>query len=195
MSSGRPEVISEDKQVTRKVTEAFGETYTLERQSDPTRKFELSVLCFHGQPAPGISSYSTIGLWRTPLEPDPHTRLELVGAFPSDKEGFSAVLATAAFRIMRTQKPIGPGDVFPGYMREWYPKCTVPHLFFTLPSTWAQESLLPFRMGNLEVSFLQALPISDGEYDYLSEHGEDSLEIKLIQNNIDFYDLKRKSAV
>jgi len=71
----------------------------------------------------------------------------------------------------------------------------VPHLFFTMPSTWGEGALDEMTMGNLEVRFLQILPIAQSEYEYLLEHGEDALEMKLIGGAVDFYDLKRKAAV
>ena len=198
MSNTRPEVVSEDKQIARIVAAAFGGLTTTERHLDSTRKLEISILCAPNRPIPGINSYSTIGLWRTPLDPAPQSppvRLELVGAFPADKEGFQEILASAAFRMIRTRKAAAPGHVFPDYVREWYPKSTVPHLFFTVPSTWDEGTLDEMRMGNLEVQFLQVLPIAQTEYDYLLEHGEDALELKLIESAVDFYDLKRKTAV
>ncbi len=198
MSYGKPEVVSEDKQVVRKVSGAFGGTVSIERHLDATRKFEVSILCAPDRPISGINSYSTVGLWRTALEALPnHTpvRLEIVAAFPSDKEGFREILASAAFRIMRTRRHAAAGHVFADYVREWYPKSTVPHLFFTVPSTWEEDALDDMTMGNLELQFLQILPITQGEYEFLMEHGEDALEMRLIGAAVDFYDLKRKSAV
>ena len=198
MPNGKPEVVSEDKQITRKVAVAFGGQTTTERHLDSTRKLEISILCASNCPSPGVNSYSTIGLWRTSLE---HAidavpvRLELVAAFPADKEGFREVLAAAAFRIVRTRKAAAPGHVFADYVHEWYPKATVPHLFFSVPSSWEEDALNEVRVGSLEVQFLQILPISQTEYDFLLEHGEDSLELKFIDQAVDFYDLKRKSAI
>lgn len=198
MSTGKPEVVSEDKQVVRKVSAAFGGTQSIERHLDLTRKFEISILCAPDRPIHGVNSYSTVGLWRTALEALPNNepvRLEIVAAFPADKDGFREILASAAFRVQRTRKAATAGQVFPDYVREWYPKSTVPHLFFTMPSTWGEGALDAMTMGNLEVRFLQILPIAQSEYEYLLEHGEDALEMKLIGGAVDFYDLKRKAAV
>lgn len=198
MTNGKPEVVSEDKQIARKVALAFGSQTTTERHLDSTRKLEISILCVSNCPIPGVNSYSTVGLWRTSLEHGPDAlpvRLELVAAFPAEKDGFREVLAAAAFRIMRTRKAAAPGHVFPDYVHEWYPKATVPHLFFSVPSSWEEDALSEVQMGNLEVQFLQILPISQPEYDFLLEHGEDALELKFIAGAVDFYDLKRKSAI
>ena len=198
MPNGKPEVVSEDKQITRKVALAFGGQTTTERHLDSTRKLEISILCASNCPIPGVNSYATIGLWRTSLEHAPDAlpvRLELVAAFPANKDGFREVLAAAAFRIIRTRKAAAPGHAFPDYVHEWYPKATVPHLFFSVPSSWEEDALNEMRMGNLEVQFLQILPISQAEYDFLLEHGEDALELKFIDGTVDFYDLKRNSVI
>jgi hypothetical protein len=177
---------------------AFGGPPTLQRISHVTRKYETTVLSVPGHPEPELSSLATIGLWRTPLTAPKvleTQRLELVGIFDSAKEGCLEVLAAAAFRIMRTKKYLTPGNVIQDCLHEWYPKASVPHLYFVDASQWSFPQLKPAVMGTLTIRFLEALPITEAEYQFLQEHGSRALEAKLLGASSRLWDLKRPSSV
>ena len=198
MELNRPEIVSEDKHIERLLANAFGGPPNLQRISHVTRKYETTVLSVPGHPEPELSSLATIGLWRTPLTAPKvleTQRLELVGIFDSAKEGCLEVLAAAAFRIMRTKKYLTPGNVIQDCLHEWYPKASVPHLYFVDASQWSFPQLKPAVMGALTIRFLEALPIAEAEYQFLQEHGTRALEAKLLGASARLWDLKRPSSV
>ena len=81
----------------------------------------------------------------------------------------------------------------PGYVADFLPSTTVPHLYFSAPFLW-ESSLKTLDCGTKKVSWLLAVPISDAEYEYLIEHGDSALEDLLEKQRIDIFDLTRSSA-
>ncbi len=198
MDHSKPEIVSEDGLIERALTHAFTGPTTLYPHSDQTRKFEIKILSAFNRPEHGQISLGTIGLWRTPLIPHKNaapTRLELFGIFAAGKEGCIDILSSAAFRIMRTHESIEPGTVFLDYIHPWYPKATVAHLYFAKPGNLHTIQLDEIRMGNLNVRFLEVIPITPTEHDYLLKHGADALEGALLGSAVDLSDLKRNPAV
>jgi antitoxin YqcF len=163
-----------------------------------TEKVSVDLLRCVDRPYGEVTSYSTIGLSDSPMfkEDDMEfpTRLEIAGACATAAEFFPNILASAAFCIMRTQKLYSPGSVMPGYVREYYPSTTVPHLYFTAPFLW-EDSLKTLDCGTKKVSWLLVVPISDGEQEYLREHGDNALEDLFEKHQIDIFDLNRASVV
>jgi antitoxin YqcF len=148
-------------------------------------------------PSDGVTSYSSIRLsdysMRTADGTELATRLELAGACATVADLFPNVLASAAFRIMRARTLYGPGSVMPGYVSEYYPSTTVPHLYLTAPFLW--EELTTLECGSKQVSWLLVVPISEREKEYLEAHGDDALEDLFEKHQIDVFDLDRASVV
>jgi len=198
METGKPEIVSEDKQIERLLENTFAGLAVTQRLVHQTRKYEVSILSVAGRPEPELSTLATIGLWRTLLT-GPKTvdtsRLELVGIFESAKDGCREILATAAYKIMRTHKQLVPGSAFQDCVHDWYPKANVPHLYFVEAAKWSFPRLRPSQMGNLNIHFLQALPITQSEFEYLQEHGNRALESKFLAAAVNHWDFKRKACV
>ena len=198
MDNLKPAIISEDRQIERTLAQTFAGPITLHTRTDNTRKFEVSILSAHNRPAQGLVYLGTIGLWRTPLLSHKNSRpsrLELFGIFAASKDGCLDILASAAFRVMRTHEQIDAGTVFLDYVHPWYPKATVAHLYFADPGRLHAIPLDEIRMGNLSVRFLELIPITPSEHDYLLQHGADALEGALLGGAADLSDLKRNPAV
>jgi hypothetical protein len=198
MDPGKPEIVSEDKQIERLLADAFGGPPQVFRVFHITRKYEVEVLAVPESPEPDLCSLGTMGLWRTPLIAPkfPETsRVELAGIFELNREGAREVLAAAAFRIMRTQKPVPSGTIFLNCLHDWYPKATVPHLFFVPANLWSFPHLQPTRMGALQIQFLQVIPITESESLFAQEHGSQALEAKLLGASANIADLKRNACL
>lgn len=198
MDLSRPEIVSEDKQIERLLAAAFDGDPQIFRVFHITRKYEVDILAVPQSPEPDLCSLGTIGLWRTtllgPKIPDT-SRIELTGIFEINREGAREVLAAAAFRIMRTQKPVPSGSVFLNCLHDWYPKATVPHLFFVPANLWSFPHLQPTKMGPLQIQFLQAIPITESENQFIQDHGAQALEAKLLGASTNIADLKRNACL
>jgi len=198
METGKPEIISEDKQIERLLSNAFGGPPLIFRVSHNTRKYEISTLVVPGRPEPELCSLATIGLWRTPLTGPNATetsRLELTSLFEVSREGAREVLAAAAFKIMRTHKFVSAGTVFMNCLHDWYPKSTVPHIYFVDANFWSFPNLQPIRMGALHIQFLQTIPITESECQFVQEHGSPALESRLLGSSTNIWDLKRAPCI
>ena len=198
MDNLKPEIISEDRQIERALAHAITGPNTHHTSTDSTRKFKVFILGSPHRPTQGLVSLGTMGLWRTPLlshnNSRPH-RLEFFGIFAANKDGCLDILASAAFRVMRTHEQIDTGTVFVDYVHTWYPKATVSHLYFAEPGSLHPMQLDEIRMGNLSVRFLEVIPITPSEHIFLLKHGPSELEGALLGSAADLSDLKRNPAV
>ncbi len=198
-NSGRYDmsVSVENKALAKHAWMAFGGTPTVRAYHHDTEKMSVDVLRCDDRPSAGVTSYSTIKLSDHPmLKADGTefpTRLELVGACATADEFFPNVLASAAFCIIRTPKVYFPGSVLPGYVRQYYPSTTVPHLYLTAPFLWV-DYLTTLECETKSVSWLLVVPISDGEQSYLAKRGDSALEDLFVQHQIDIFDLNRVSV-
>lgn len=191
-------VSAENKVIARHVLNAFGGTPKVQAYHHGVEALSVDVLRCDNRPCAGVTSYSTIGLSDHPMctvDGDEFaTRLELAGACATTAELFLEILGSAAFCILRSRKIYAPGDALPGYVSEYYPSTTVPHLYLTAPFLWEDE-LTTLRCETKSVSWLLAVPISDGELAYLRKQGDSNLEDVFEEQQIDIFDLYRVGVV
>lgn len=180
--------------LSRQISLALGSAcdhYTL---ADRTRKFEIGLLAAVGRPEAELSSLVTLGLWQTALT-GTLERMELAGIFASDKQGCREVLAAAAFKTMRTHQAIRHGTILVNCLHDWYPKASVPHLYFVPAELWSFPQLRPIVLGDITVKFLEALPITEAEKALVEEKGGPMLEGLLLGAAANLWDLRRASVV
>ncbi len=193
----RKPVSEQNKIIARYVTGAFGGTPHVREFVHDTEPLTIDILWCDDRPVERATSYSTIGLSGYPMRSNGDeypTRLEIAGACGSDAKKFPNVLSTAAFIVMRSGRLFSPGAVIPDCVSEYYQESTVPHLYFTSPFLW-EDSLKTMELSSRKVSWLLAMPISQAEYDFLHERGDEELEKEFVKRQIDIYDLGRPSAV
>jgi len=58
-----------------------------------------------------------------------------------------------------------------------------------------EDKLEDFRVDDKIVNFLLAIPISDHELEFKNKNGSEALEDLFQENEVDVFDLDRKSAV
>jgi antitoxin YqcF len=189
-------VSAENREIARHALYAFGGAPSVHAYYHDTEKLSVDLLRCVDRPCRGITSYSTIGLSDHPMLKDGAafpTRLEIAGACATSADSFANVLASAAFCVMRTGMLCYPGRALPGYVREYFPSTTVPHLYFTAPFLW-EDRLKTLNCGSKSVSWLLVVPISDAEREHLEKHGDDALEELFQMHEIDIFDLSRASV-
>lgn len=120
-------------------------------------------------------------------------RVEFVAVAQKEYELFPNILSTCCFHIINSHYACYPGVVYPNVIKLFYPEFNMKHLMLTNPYTWDSEFTLD--MGDCIVTWLEALPISDSEYEYIREHGSDAFEDYLEQQEVDLLDLNRPSVV
>lgn len=163
---------------------------------DKDEKSEIHVLHSTETPEEGLISFATVGLSDYPddsYEVDPPLGVEIVSV--SNLPDFGEVVSTAAFCVINSGYRVQPGAVFPGVVRLHHPDTTVPNLMFLDPYLWDEEDLASRVYGDKTVAFLQAVPVSDAETEYVLENGSDALSALFEEKDPDFIDLQRPSVV
>ena len=186
-----------DKQIAKDVRAVFGGAQCrVINYLDKDEKSEIHVLHSTETPEEGLISYCTIGLSGYPddsYEVDPPLGVEIVTV--SNLPDFGEVVSTAAFCVINSGYRAQPGAVFPGVVRLHHPDTTVPNLMFIHPYLWDDEALRSRVYGDRTVAWLQAVPISDAETEYVLENGADALSALFEEHDPDFIDLGRASIV
>jgi hypothetical protein len=188
---------ADNKALARHAVAAFGGKPKVIEYRHDHLPLRVDVLQCAESPDPELVSYATIGLSDTPLMFNGSvypTRVELVGACGSEYDLFPNILSSAAFHMMRNAQLYPPGSLLRDYVPVYYPDTTVPHLYFTAPFTW-EEKLQTLTLEQKQVAWLMAVPVSDGEAEYLEEHGDEELERLLEEKNAEYYNLHRPSCV
>ncbi len=121
---------------------------------------------------------------------EPAAHVELAAACASDWPLFPNILAAAAMLLVRRQKEVKPGDAVRDVVAEFYPRATVAHLYLARPFLWGQR-LQVLRGEAKNITWLLAVPVTNGELLCLETQGDDGLEQHYRQRRIDMYSLGR----
>ena len=189
-------VSEENKTIARFILQVLGGKPSVSKYWDDGKESNIDLLSTINRPSDGITSYSTIGLSNHSIgftvEEKP-LRVEILGANATENRGFPNILATCAFNVINSKKSISPGEVFQDIVALYYPDSEMKHVLFTNPFLW--ESLKSIELPEKTVAWLLAVPISTSEYLYSLDKGIDALEDLFEQEDIDIFDIERKSVV
>ncbi len=187
----------ENKAVANHVLHAFGGAPMVNQFVHDNLPLTVDILRCQDRPIEGVTSYSTLGLSDYPMiyeKGEYPARVEIAGACATANEAFSNLLSWVAFDIMRNQRFVYPGATMLNLVTKYFPDTANKHFYFTAPYLW-EDSLKTLKLETKTVAWLLAFPISQSEYQYLLENGDDALENKCEQAQIDIFDLGRASCV
>ncbi len=197
MSQRDSPISPENKKIARHVASVFGGIPRVNEYGNVSETRTVGILSCRDRPVEGVTSYSTIRLSDNAMpwgEQEFPARLELAGGCKNVATLFPNLLASAAFHIMQSDAVYHPGAVIPELVRQSEVSSTLPHLYLTAPFLWG-EALNMLDCGTKHVTWLLAMPISEGEYTYLQHHGEDAFEHLLEDQEVDVFDPARPSVV
>jgi hypothetical protein len=103
------------------------------------------------------------------------------------------ILSTCAFYVSKDKWNCQPGSVFMRMVNFYYKK-EMQHIMFVEPFLWA-DKLVPLKLESKTVHWLLAVPISESEMQYKIANGFDKLQNLFIDNNVNIFDLDRKSVI
>lgn len=103
------------------------------------------------------------------------------------------ILATASFYITKNNWTCQPGTVYKSIIQDYY-NTELKHILFTSPFLW-EDKLSNLSFDNKEIHPLLLIPISDKELEYKLSNGYSALERLFEENEIDIFDLDRKSIL
>jgi hypothetical protein len=169
----------------------------ISRYWDENEKSSVYILEAADCPQRGVTSYATIGLSDHPLMfkgKEFDTRVELVGACSSSFAGFANLLSTAAFCVINSGWFCAPGIIFPDIVSIYKSSKTLSDIYFAHPFLWG-DRLKSTLIGDRQLAWLLAVPVSKEETAFAQSHGPEQLEALFEERNIDIYDLNRATVV
>jgi antitoxin YqcF len=164
---------------------------------DDDHRSDVYVLEAANSPQQGVTSYATVGLSDHPLmfqDKEFDTRVEIIGACGSKFPDFGNVLATLAFCVINSKWFCAPGIIFPDIMKMYGLSLTLCDIYFAHPFLW-DDRLKSTRLGEKDIAWLLAVPISKEESAFAQEFGPKKLEELFSEKDIDIYNLNRASVV
>ena len=187
----------ERRTVAKTILDGFQGTPRVFAFQDEKQKISIDLLACGDQPQQDVTSYATIGLFEHSIgyEMDgKDLRLELFGVCQSSVDVFANMLVTSAFHMIQSGEIASYGAVFKDNVKMYLPESKMKHILFLPPSAWTHvfEAL---ELGNRMVAWLQAVPISEAEYQFLLSHEVEELEALFEEKRIDLSDLQRNSVV
>ena len=186
-----------NKTIAKKIFKVIGGTPKVIRYHDDDDKSQIDIFIGIDRPQTGVSTYSTIGLSEYSIDLQAKNgrsiRVEFVGACENVADKFPNVIGTCAFNIINDKYSCKPGTVYPNVIKAYYENIEMKHIYFTAPFLW--DTLDSIVLDDRIVTWLLAIPISDKEYSYRESYGDDALEKLFEENDIDIFNIKRKSVL
>jgi antitoxin YqcF len=190
----------ENKSIAKLALTAFGENpeaKIITYREDDNEASYIPILICPDSPDDNSTSYSTVGLSDYPMfqnQTEFPARIEIVGVCNNIIRWFPNLLAACAFHIIHTGWLCRPGTVLKNANSECSEDTIFKHVYFTAPFLW-EESLRTLDFSTKRVAWLLAIPITDQEYNFIRSHGDEKFEDLLELNEVDIFDLNRKSVI
>ncbi len=193
-----------DKKIFDHLMSTFGrapkkEECDVHAYHDEAESESVRILRCSNVPLEGADTFATLTLSTHTLKDEEGEErdfgVELV-AVAADFKEMANVLSTASFNIIKDGWLIEPYMIFPDLMAMYLPNGTMQHIMFIDPlgGVW-EKDLESWHGGKMPVAFLQALPISESEYQYAVKHGQEELLDKIIAQEAEIYDVTRQAVV
>jgi tetratricopeptide (TPR) repeat protein len=165
-------------------------TQRYHHSSHPERYVDIGRIA--SSPAPGTTTFVTLGLSNAEWEEPERPRIELVLATTVDLDVCAQILANLAFHLAETRFFPEPGtmvrDVV-GALKTGELSDRLPHVYVQSPKAWHLD--LPLDEGPPAITLAQVVPISEQEYQVWRGLGAQRFEQQLIDRGIDIAELGR----
>lgn len=190
-------VSNESKVVARTIRDVFGGNPKVICYWNKNNSKYVDILSSQNTPDEGITSYSTVSLsehGQGITSGNKPLNVEILGACANEIECFPNIIAFCAFTLMNGQQKLYPGALVKNVISYHLPDVNMKHILFITPFLWDNEpETIDFE--DKYVTWLQAIPISDSEYNYALKHSPDELVSIFEEKQIDIFDINRSSAV
>jgi len=153
----------------------------------------IGVASCSDSPVEGVTAVGTLGL------SDHHlgmgtVRVELIGAFPSTCSFAPNIAATCAFNAFKDGISTRPDAIHPRVVEVYDPDAKLPHILMVDPFLW-DDGPKTLASDNLQIAWLMMVPITEGERQFASERSVAALTDLFEREQIDIFDLARRSVV
>lgn len=189
-------ISSENKIINKVLRKTFNGLPKYSRLADDNEKSFIDVLSCANYPVPGTTSYGTLGLSDHPVDEVDNTPLgvEFTGCCYSEFDGFINIVATSAFYVINSKYECKPGSILNGVV-SMYISSPMKHIMLVTPFTWEKSLETLYLKPKKIVAWLQLIPISDEEMAYATVNENGALEKILESEQIDIFDISRKSVI
>lgn len=163
--------------------------------NDETLKVPILICPDH--PQQNFTAYATIGLSDYSMRQGNRefpTRLEIISIGNTKIKWLPGALSTAAFYIMKEKWLCHPGATLVDILNGYAIDSDLEHLYFTSPFLW-ETDLKTIELATKQVAWLLAIPITNREYEYRKQYGNEKFEELMEKNNASVFDLTRKSII
>ncbi|WP_166243393.1 suppressor of fused domain protein [Paenibacillus turpanensis] len=191
------QITEQMKEIAKHLAELHGSRPKISRFHDDHKKSMIDIVVMDHHPSEHETTFATVGLHNYDIGyslEDKSLRVEFIGACIDEYEWFGNLLSTCAFNIINSGYSCSPGAIYPNIVAMYDSGLTMKHVMFVSPFLW-EDRLSPFDFEDKYVSWLQAVPISEAEYNYAEQHGSDALEDLFEWSEVDLLDLKRDSVL
>ena len=183
------------RRVAQIAADAVGGDASVHSYRTDDEQTSISVLTCTSAPGDGWMTCSTVNLHVVSnLLDGVDVRVELMVSGRQEDEAVASLVATSAFFVMANGWLAAPGVVFPRLVAEYFPMTSTPHLMWVEPFPYPELSTVQID-GLGAVHWLMGVPISEDERGLLLERGFDTLDARLNEANVEYYDFWRPSSV
>lgn len=148
-----------------------------------------------------IVNYSTVGMayydyghkYQTEDGKEQSLRIEYLGKVYKGQDKYKNLLSASAFDNIIGGYTPGNGVVHEGIVEWYYPESGMKHLLAIPP--FSNEGLQLREGLGCKIMWLQLIPISDKEYQYMKEEGFGALIDKISESKADIIDIQRESTI
>lgn len=155
----------------------------------------IEVTRFADVPEVGLTTYASQGLSNVNW-PDGRPRLEVIFHTTQDTSAAPQIVANAVFHVMDSGFYPAPGTLvrdLVGVIGAGDLSMRLPHAYFSVPRRWRVH--LPLDEGPPAITLTMVVPVSEREYQYWKAHGDDALEARFEEAQMEPADLRRPSVV
>jgi hypothetical protein len=191
-------VSNENKELAKYITTIVGINRTIQRYWDDKNENCIDIFTCDDPIDSEVKFYGTVGLSDYPniiemKNGNENIPIELLVSGYKKYDKIPNILSTCAFYISKDKWNCQPGSVFMR-MVDFYYKKEMQHIIFVPPFFW-EDKLEPLTLEAKTVNWLLAIPISESELQYKIKNGFDSLQDLFEKEEVDVFDLDRKSVI
>lgn len=165
--------------------------------SDESNENKIDIYIGENRPDMGLNTYSTIGLSQYSIDlicgDGREIRVEYIGMCNSDFSYYANIIASCALNIIKDNYSCKPGMVAIDAISNYCNDLAMKHIYYTVPIYWG--NLQGIEIDNTVINWLFMIPISDEELEYLDKYGDEKFEELLELNEVDVFDIYRKSTI
>jgi antitoxin YqcF len=192
------EANSRSWKISKYIEGFFRRTPKVTEYTDSEEKSTISILEFANLPVPHVITYATLGLSDHILDSGENKKpsgIEVVAVCRSDYTLFGSIMSTIAFYLINSRLPIYPGAIYEDVITLYSEiRTQMKHILFVYPTAW-KTKFETLDFDEVKVTWMMAIPISDAENQFAKNNGYNALGHLLEKNEIDVYDLCRKSVL